>query len=100
MAISVETFEMEEVTQEQDSNREVEEAALDMIRELGLKGQENLISRRQNSPDDQNRIPFRRMQKDEVLVYQILCPQRFRLEDYDAQPIPFRVLAKRGWKSC
>lgn len=93
MAVIVETFHMEEVSVDQRS-LEVEPDSIALIERLGLSGQQSLICppTPQQVVSTSTRIPFRRMKADESIVYQTLCPQRFKVEDYSVQPIPYRVL--------
>ncbi len=93
MSVIVETFHMEEVVTDQRS-LEVEPDSLALIERLGLSGQQKLVRppTPQQSAPTPTRIPFRRMKADESIVYQTLCPHRFKVEDYSVQPIPYRVL--------
>lgn len=82
----VETFECHETASEPI---EAAEEAVALIESLGLNGQRELLSRR----DDHNtRCPYREMTADEKFVYGTLCPTRAKLKDYKRTPIPLRVL--------
>jgi len=79
----VETYE-----QQVESHPEACEAANSMIEELGLTGQQSLIS-----PDQSDtRCPYRQWHAIEAEVYGLLCPSVDKVEDYDADVIPLRVL--------
>lgn len=85
--MQVETFECPEVAAEPI---EASEEAIRLIEELGLEGQRTLVA-----PDKsgrETRSPYREILKDELAVYMLLCPQATKLANYNASPIPLRVL--------
>ena len=81
----VETFEQTEMLE----NAEVEqtEEALRLITELGLEGQNKLLS-----PSKKERVPYREMTAKEFRVYRELFPVETEIGQYDASFIPLRVL--------
>jgi len=84
--MQVETYEIEEVV---DETTEMTDEALRLIGVLGLKGQESLTTKKE---DTTCRIPYRKMNRTEHAVYQVLCPTTFSPEEYSECPIPVRVL--------
>jgi len=93
MEMQVETFEELEQVTDVDGTVSIEdsEAALALINQLGLEGQQRL-----QTPSDggktTERMPYRQMSKVELDVYQVICPSKVKLSDYSAGPIPLRVL--------
>lgn len=84
--MQVETFEATEITTD---GVECEKEALDLIKELGLTGQQELVS---GEGQLAARNPYRKMTKVEYFVYSALCPQKTELKDYSDGPIPTRIL--------
>lgn len=84
----VETFECQETAAEPI---EASEEAIEIINKLGLKGQQSLVSKNEES-GRQTRCPYRLMTQEELFVYATLCPKRTVLTDYEDGPIPLRVL--------
>jgi hypothetical protein len=82
----VETYEVEEATSEAAAMAADSEAA-EIIAKLELTGQQKLLN-----PDTVTRFPYRKMTKQEGLVYAILCPVKSKLRDYSDGIIPVRVL--------
>lgn len=83
----VETYEVEET---QSEPVECTDEALRIVEELNLKGQLKLLK-----PGDEPAkpsFPYRKMTRDEVTVYGILCPAKTLLENYEDSQIPLRVL--------
>lgn len=80
----VETFECQETAEEPI---EAAEEAIGLIESLGLEGQKTLLS-----PKEQLRSPYRKIRKDETFVYRTICPVEVSLAQYEASPIPLRVL--------
>lgn len=70
---------------------ECSDEAIALIKELGLEGQSDLISR---ATDDglATRSPYREITKEEDFVYRTLLPARTLASSYKAEPIPLRVL--------
>ncbi len=62
-------------------------AALELIEKLGLAGQKAI-----SNVETVTRIPYRAMEAREELVWRALCDEVERLEHYQADPIPLRVL--------
>jgi hypothetical protein len=84
--MQVETFECQETAAEPI---EAAEEAIAIIEQLGLSGQKSLISAGDKLA---TRCPYRQMRRDEDFAYGVLCPEKTRLCDYDASPVPLRVL--------
>ena len=61
--------------------------AQELIAKLGLAGQSRLIN-----PDTVTRLPYRAMEAREMLVYRALCDASKKLEEYDVDAIPVRIL--------
>lgn len=85
----VETFECQETAAEPI---EATEEAIRLIGELGLEGQQKLIRKSEEPGEFDKRNPYRLIRADEAFVYSILCPSVVALSQYDAGPIPLRVL--------
>lgn len=85
--MNVETFECHEVSAEPI---EACEEAARLIDELGLDGQKSLAAPKEDAPD--TRCPYRQITAEEQFVYQTLCPTAVPLSEYDASPVPLRVL--------
>lgn len=83
--MQVETFECEETRSERV---ECTGEALALIEQLGLTGQQSLNS----NAGGETRCPYRKMTKEEMTVYRLLCPAVYSLVSYDSAPIPLRVL--------
>lgn len=86
--MQVETFECTETASEPI---EAGEEAIALIESLGLNGQKALIGNDDKSTRD-TRSPYREMRRDEQFVYSMLCPEKVAVDEYDAAPIPLRVL--------
>lgn len=71
--------------------QEMAEEALELIEVLGLSGQQSLL-RVDEDEGDTLRNPYRKMTAEEERVYGVLCEDETVLEEYDASPIPLRVL--------
>lgn len=83
----VETYEVTELDSE--NNPECEAEAVALIEQLGLTGQQKLLTR---SNGETVRAPYRRMTLDEAFVYGKVLPQKTKLDAYSDAPIPVRVL--------
>jgi hypothetical protein len=84
----VETFEDSEVAAE---CIEASEEAVQLLESLGAVAQLALVTKAKDSPR-QSRMPYREMTAEERFVYGVLCPTKSNIEDYNASPIPLRVL--------
>lgn len=84
--MQVETYECQETM---DETVEATEEAIGILESLGLEGQKKLLS---PDTDEPTRCPYREIRADEIFVYERLCPQKTKLAEYDASPIPLRVL--------
>lgn len=84
MAMQVETYEVQEV---EDQTIENNEESLELIKSLGLEGQQSLIN-----PEKTTTFPYRKMTKEEGIVYDILLPNKCKVGDFKEEQIPLRVL--------
>src|ERR1700748_3525696 len=86
MKMLVETFEVEESTDEM-ALMAADSDGIDLIEKLGLSGQKRFV-------DSENvvRFPYRKMTKDEALVYGMLCPKQSQVENYSDGIMPLRIL--------
>jgi hypothetical protein len=83
----VESFEVAEVANEPI---EISQEAISMAESLGLTGQLKLTAKRDSGVV--TRVPFRLMTQQEAFIYGTLCPISVNVSEYDASPIPYRVL--------
>lgn len=84
----VETFECGETSAEPvDATAE----AISIIESLGLDGQSELVCPAK-SEGQSTRFPYREMLKEEVNVYETLCPKKSEISKYKSSTIPLRVL--------
>lgn len=86
--MQVETFECSETAAEPI---EASEEAIGLIESLELEGQKSLVCPNEETGNDA-RLPYREMTTEEQFVYKMLCPKEFKLAEYQASPIPLRVL--------
>jgi len=84
--MQIETYEIEDATSEASAMAK-DSAALELIEKLGLTGQLSLMNK-----ETVTRVPYRAMEKAELLVYLALCDQKTAIEKYNADAIPVRVL--------
>lgn len=84
--MQVETYEIEDATSEASAMAN-DAAAVELIEKLGLAGQSSLMNK-----DTVTRVPYRAMEKQEMLIYRALCDEDVALEQYSADAIPVRVL--------
>lgn len=87
--MQVETYEQIEVTSEPTAAPDAEAIAL--IEQLGLNGQRSLIAP-QEPGSKAAVIPYARVTAEESDTYAVLFPTAVYAEDYDAGPIPVRVM--------
>jgi len=85
MKTVVETFVMEE-TVELTYDQESLDKWNAMVEELGLEGQEKVIS------PEKSPIPFMYMNQTLIEVAKTLCPRQVTVKSYDATPIPLDIL--------
>jgi len=83
----VETFEVEDASVSEATTLATDAAALELIEQLGLAGQKSLVN-----GETITRLPYRAMEAREALVYRALCDATAKVEDYNAEAIPLRVL--------
>jgi len=87
--IEVETFEIEEMNEEQ-TPEEMDAEAIALVEAMELDGQKSLHTA---GPDgQQSRLPYPKMSTEEFAVYHALFPAEKKIEAYDAGIIPVRVL--------
>lgn len=84
--MQVETYEIEDASSEASAMAN-DAAALELIEKLGLTGQSSLLNK-----DTVTRVPYRAMERTEMIVYKALCDEDVKLENYSADAIPVRVL--------
>ena len=85
--MQVETFEDPEIATEPI---EASEEARKIIETLKLDGQAGLL---ESDPKERKaRPPYRKMTAEEFFIYSVLCPQKTKAKQYNASPIPLRVL--------
>ncbi len=85
--MEIQTFEIEEAVG--GTTPEIEAAAVELVEQLGLKGQKRLIT---GEGDKKERFQYPQMTKIEEAVYEEVLPQHSALEEYDAGSIPVRIL--------
>lgn len=86
MKTEVETYIIEE-TQELIYDNEKLDQWNDMVKQLGLTGQ-NKVVKTEKSP-----IPFLWMNQSLIKVFEELCPRKTKIEEYDKTPIPVEALS-------
>lgn len=89
MALLVETYEEVE-TVGPECEVETDAEALELIEQLGLDGQRELSSRKDDGTTV--RSPYRKATKEESFVCRMICPEATLLTKYNAGPIPLRVM--------
>ncbi len=95
--MQVETYEIDltEGTASGPEAVKMEAEAVALCETLGLAGQLNLITPPDPvTPDIEpgTRLPYRKATEEEVFVLNMVCPATTPIEQYDADPIPLRVL--------
>lgn len=89
--MEIETYEVTEMTTGQCE--EIGQDAIDLIAQLGLKGQEKLVRAREAGGDTTQAVcPYRRMTAEELRVYGALMTRHQKMEEYSDGPIPLRIL--------
>jgi hypothetical protein len=86
--MSVATVETFEVLEAEECTPELDAEAIALAEKLGLSGQAKLRS----TGESPRRSPYRQMTNRERFTYGLLCPTRTKVEAYDNEPIPLRVL--------
>lgn len=86
----IETYEIEPETTS-DGVVETDEAAVALIEELELQGQQALVKKDEDT-GDVKRVPYLEMTKQEKAVYQACYPRAESVQEYSAGLIPLRVL--------
>lgn len=82
--MEIETYEQNEITPE---GIESNEEQIALINELGLEGQQSLIS-----GDGVDLCPYPLMTDEERYIYKTILPKKSSIEEYKDGPIPLRVL--------
>ena len=59
------------------------------VKELGLDGQQSLVD---PSKEDNSPVPFLWMNEQMKAVFEILCPTKVKVQEYDKLPIPLEIL--------
>lgn len=85
--MQVETYEVTEL--DATGELECEADAVALIEELGLAGQQELITGRGKT---KQRMPYRKMTAEEFRVYNTIFGQKVNIRTYSDEPIPLRVL--------
>lgn len=85
--VQVQTFEQTEVNAVGETEK-LDAEAIELSERLGLTGQRSLVS----TGEVKTLCPYRVMTKEERVVYEMLCPEKQKVENYDKGPIPLRVL--------
>ncbi len=85
MKTVVETYIIEE-TQELIYDNEKLDQWNGLIKELGLKGQEQVVKK------DKSPVPFLWMNETLISVFTELCPRKVNVNEYDKTPIPVEAL--------
>lgn len=88
--MKVEDYTQEEVREEAGSP-ECTSEAMQLIEKMGLEGQKTLFVKNDDG-EETARIPFRKMTKSEKNLWETLCPDVRKLEDFSNSPIPIRAL--------
>jgi hypothetical protein len=86
--IALDLFECEEIHGEEGEDQE---AAIELLEKIGMEGQLSMVKEIEGERKRQN---FREMTADERFVFEVLCPQKIKLEDYKRCPVPLRVLRR------
>lgn len=85
--MQVETYEVTEL--DATGELECEADAVNLIEELGLTGQQELIS---GHGKTKQRMPYRKMTAEEFRVYDTIFERKANIKTYGDEPIPLRVL--------
>lgn len=89
--MAVQEFMIDEV-RDVAENQEKGDQWSELVDKLGLEGQRQLCSVSPASP-----IPFPHMNKEMIRVYEVLCPAKLLIKDYNKTAIPIRVLEIAGF---
>lgn len=84
--MNVETYEIEDASSDASAMAN-DAAAAELIEKLGLVGQQAIMNK-----ETLTRVPYRAMEAQEKAVWETLCDAHEKLEHYQAEPIPVRVL--------
>lgn len=85
--MQIESFKIESKTTELDTIAQ-DINAIELIAQLGLTGQQKLVNTK-----EQTRVAFRKMTLVEVEVYSLLFPEKSKVEEFETEIIPIRVLS-------
>lgn len=86
MKTVVETFIIEETSELLHDNEALQKWN-EKINELGLSGQQKVLVVKDKSP-----VPFLWMNSSIISTFEILCPTKVLIENYDKTPIPLEIL--------
>lgn len=93
--MEVETYEVLSLDVRADGtvfNETVDAEAIALVETLGLEGQKRWTQESNDTEPVVTRVPYRRVEAREVVVFRTLFPQEIPIERYSAEPIPLRVL--------
>lgn len=92
--MQVETYEVTELTTNNEEAPLLDDESLALIEQLGLEGQRSFIAERQVGEDDSVKTlnPYRLATKEEFNVFKACFPVETPLQDYESGLIPLRVL--------
>lgn len=85
--MQIESFKIEVKTEELDQIAQ-DVNAIELIESLGLVGQQKLVNHK-----EQTRVAFRKMTLVEIDVYSLLFPEKSKVEEFETEIIPIRVLS-------
>lgn len=85
--MQIETYEIEEIKNSEASSMAADSFAIELCEKLGLVGQQKLWN-----PETGDRIQFPRITKLQSLVYETLFPQKAKVQAFETEVIPLRVL--------
>lgn len=85
--MQIESFKIEVKTEELDQIAQ-DVNAIELIESLGLVGQQKLVNHK-----EQTHVAFRKMTLFEVDVYSLLFPEKSKVEEFETEIIPIRVLS-------
>ena len=89
MAVQVETYEVGETGFDGESI-ECDAESIEIMEKLGLDGQLQLVV--SDEGEATARIPYRKMTKDEALVFELIFGKKTSLKNFSDEAIPLRVL--------
>lgn len=85
--MEVELYNVEEIASSDASAMAADATAIELIERLGLSGQKKLVSEKTAT-----RQTFKRMTRVDELVFKTLFPESSRVEEFESEAMPLRVL--------